>query len=889
MKRRSVEEFQEHFAALIDLPSADRDGYLARIAAEDQEQAAELASLIDAHDSDASPLDRPALNLSDINDDGVPVTEATKPGLRVGPYVLISKIADGGMGTVWRAERADGLLKRKVALKLPHISWLTSDFAARMARERDILARLEHPNIARLYDAGVDELGRPYLAMEFIDGVSIDEYVKSRGLVIRDIVALIVQVARTVAQAHSQLIVHRDLKPSNILVTGDGQVHLLDFGVAKLLADEVNATQLTQFAGRAFTPAYASPEQITSEPITTATDIYSLAVLSYELLTGSKPYRLDHEDSAVDLVRAIATADVLTASDRAPDKLRKRTLKGDLDAILNKALKHLPTERYATIDAFAQDLERYLSGEPVLARPDAWTYRLGRFAARHRVAFASLSIVALSLIAATTISLYQLREARAQRERAMQLGQRHAAVADFLGTVLTEAVAPDTPITVADLLARSEQLASSGAISTVPEDRADILGVIGTYYSSLGDATKSVEVISRGLDSLQQSSDRELQSRLLCLRAPSLARLGKVDAAIQQISEAIRAPGLSHDIFAECMRYRAFVAQQTNDPDGAMQYAQQAIDHLERSSAPNAIFRAGLDADLAYAHQLKGEAAQAEQFFASSIAKFRAAGRPRHPTLITILNNRGIAQISAGDMRGAYDTLNEAMSIAATTMREPPAFVSLNYARVLEELAQHDRASELYTKEAVKAAASGNTLQAAFGDLSNARIALERGDVQGARAILIKVEPLIGSSIPAGSPPALAHTLLTGILAQRQGDLARALQHASEVVKFWDDRKAAVGATANALRVRADVLLAMNRNDEALKDAERAVAISRSLQIGKASSNTGHSLALLARVHRARGDTKRFEEVSNEAIAQLTQALGDEHPATRRAREGRRE
>jgi serine/threonine-protein kinase len=297
------------------------------------------------------------------------------------------------MGAVWLAERADRSLKRQVALKLPRASW-SRGLAERMARERDILASLEHPNIARLYDAGTDAQGRPFLALEYVEGLPIDVYCRERSLGIRDRLQLLLQVAQAVAFAHSRLVVHRDLKPNNVLVTADGQVRLLDFGIAKLMeGDRTKETQLTQMSGRCMTLDYASPEQIRGEPIGTASDIYSLGVVAYELLTGARPYKLKR-GSAAELEEAIATVDAPLASNTV-DTGARRELRGDLDAILNKTLKKNPADRYATVDALAQDCRQYLAGHRVLARPDTLVYRVARLARRHRAPLIVGGVVAL--------------------------------------------------------------------------------------------------------------------------------------------------------------------------------------------------------------------------------------------------------------------------------------------------------------------------------------------------------------------------------------------------------------------------------------------------------------------------------------------------------------
>jgi len=336
---------------------------------------------------------------------------ALSEGSHVGVYRLISEIGRGGMGTVWLAERSDAMTKRRVALKLPRIAWGDA-FVDRLAREREILATLEHQHIARLYDAGVDAQGRPFLAMEYVEGESIDAYCRANVPSVRDRIALLQQVMAAVAHAHARLVVHRDLKPNNILVTKDGQVKLLDFGIAKLLeGDRTRETALTELGGRALTLDYASPEQIRGEPLGTASDIYSMAVVAYEVLTGARPYRLKRA-SAAELEEAIATIEPPLASVSVSDQRVARQLRGDLDSILNKALKKIAGDRYPTMDAFAHDLQRFLDGAPVEARPDGWGYRAMKFIGRYRLQVAATSAVAVALVAGTAVALWQAREAQ---------------------------------------------------------------------------------------------------------------------------------------------------------------------------------------------------------------------------------------------------------------------------------------------------------------------------------------------------------------------------------------------------------------------------------------------------------------------------------------------
>jgi TolB-like protein len=339
-----------------------------------------------------------------------PGASGLRPGARVGPYELIRRLGAGGMAEVWLARRADGAFKREIALKLPMLNHLQAGLEARFERERDILASLEHPHIARLYDAGVDPRGLPYLAMEYVQGEPLTDWCDAHRLGITERLGLILQVLEAVQYAHEKKIIHRDLKPSNILVTESGQVRLLDFGVARLLeGEETDQPALTSVYGRALTPDYASPELLRGDPIDARSDLYSLGVLFYELLTGTRPYQLKSAASIGLLNRAIATLEVKkpsmrleqsAATSRASTVERlARHLRGDLDAVVFKALAKEPAERYPSAAAMAGDLRRHLDGKPILARPARIAYRLGKFVRRNGTLL-GVTVVALAAILA---------------------------------------------------------------------------------------------------------------------------------------------------------------------------------------------------------------------------------------------------------------------------------------------------------------------------------------------------------------------------------------------------------------------------------------------------------------------------------------------------------
>ena len=357
------------------------------------------------------------------------------PGMRLGPYELIRPLGTGGMAEVWLAHRIDGAFEREVALKLPLLAPFRGDLEQRFAREREILASLSHPNIALLLDAGFASSGQPYLALEYVIGRPLTTHCDEHGLSIRARLELFQQVLRAVQYAHTHLVIHRDLKPSNILVTEEGRVQLLDFGIAKLLSDgEARETELTRLSGRALTLDYAAPEQIAGAPITTATDVYSLGVILYSLLTAERPYRLKREARGA-LEEAILNEEPLAPSRMAAGGVaaamrgvtaRKLAglLKGDLDAIALKALKKPPGERYVTADAFEADIARYLRGEVVLAQRDRVVYRAAKFMRRHWVGIAAAGVLLLSLAAGLLATAYEARLASAERDAALQAQMR---------------------------------------------------------------------------------------------------------------------------------------------------------------------------------------------------------------------------------------------------------------------------------------------------------------------------------------------------------------------------------------------------------------------------------------------------------------------------------
>ncbi len=476
---------------LLDLDEPARSQRLAAIRLDDAALADDLQRLLAQDEAllQQGFLAQPAAEQLQL--DAVPDEEPLDlAGQPLGPYVLERELGQGGMGAVWLARRADGRFDGQVAVKFLKAGLFGAGDGGRFAREGQILARLSHPHIARLLDAGLHQGRQPYLVLEYVDGQPIDAYCRDRALDVDARVRLFLDVLAAVAHAHARLILHRDLKPSNILVTAAGEVKLLDFGIAKLMDDASQgeaATELTQLAGNAYTPQYAAPEQVQQAEVTTATDVYALGVLLYQLLGGGHPTSEDTQ-TRLDRLRAVVEQVPRRLSESAqrhgdPALARQAgRLRGDLDTIVAKALKKLPAERYANAEGLAEDLRRWLAHEPIAARPDSRLYVLGRFVRRHRLAVAASALGVLALVGLTGFSLLEAR--RAERAE-MQADQRRQQADDLLAYMLGDFADKLRPIGRLELLdsiggrALNHLAAEHPALAGERLNRARALTVIG--------------------------------------------------------------------------------------------------------------------------------------------------------------------------------------------------------------------------------------------------------------------------------------------------------------------------------------------------------------------------------------------------------------------------
>jgi serine/threonine-protein kinase len=818
-----------------------------------------------------------------------------QPDAEVGSYRLIRELGRGGMGAVWLAERIDGKLKRQVALKFPYTGPNQRQLVERLARERDILASLEHPNIARLYDADVTALGQPFLVLEYVDGIPINEYCDQHRLTVRERLVLFLQVLNAVQYAHMHLVIHRDLKPSNILLTKDRVAQLLDFGVAKLISEgEIREPALTQFGGRALTPEYASPEQINGGPITTACDIYALGVVLYELLTGNRPYQVKPGPGLLEA--AIANADVVAPSRSTVDleTARKRVLtanqlgralRGDLDTIVLKALRREPSQRYASADALAQDIGRYLDGEPVTAQVESFTYRAAKFVGRHRFGVAASAAVIAAILVGAGVALWQARQAAIERDRAFAMLSRSEAVTDFMTVMITEAAASNEALTMPMLIQRSEAMLTA-TNSRDPRQLAVIRDALAAYYLSFSQPARAEALLATALEQTRADPDRDLRASLTCKHAYAKSLLDNSYPAREAIAAAIASIPDEPETIAQCLRDSAYIAQNANDAKGALEAASQAQQAYRRSRRSNPVLEASILVDLGYAYQLNGRSDLADQNFAAALRQFTALGRGEHAEIITLLNNWGLADISAGDIRGAVTRFDAAFALAARhdANGDPPAYLVFNRAVAQERLGRLDDALIGYDNAIALGTKSGRTGTIAVGQVGRARVLLARNDLPGARLAYESVVALTKREASEG-PAVLGAFFLKASIALQEGRVNDALDGYTEGLNYLDTRKMAIGATVVALRDRSAVYLRLGKIEAALADAKRAMTIATTLQSGKPySCMTGFAQLAMSRVFFAQHDLKSAHQWAQQAEDQLSHSLSDDHPDTVAAR-----
>lgn len=702
-------------AVALDLDVVARGAWLAGLDASHPQAAPVLRRMLEAHERaersrelETVPRLAPAPDWSSAH----PV------GGRIGPFELVRPLGHGGMGEVWLARQADGRVSRDVALKLPALDQRGEHWRERFRRERDILAKLEHPHIARLYDAGVTAGGQPWLAMEFVAGMSLSESVASRPHAMAERLALFLQVLAAVAHAHRHLVVHRDLKPANILIDASGQVKLLDFGIAKLLDEETPGApnELTRLGGRVMTLRYAAPEQVAAGAITTATDIYALGVILHELVTGLSPYRAVREGKPLTDLMLMQERTSVPSGLGLPKPLA-REVAGDLDAIILKAMRNNPADRYASVELFAEDIRAHLEKRPVKARAGTWRYLAGRFAVRQKLPLATAAAVLVTLLAGLFMAERERRVAVAQKARAERhfasvrklantfIFDVHGEIEHLPGSLKARRILVGTALEYLDSLAGESRADSELAVEVAGAYRrlAEISG--DSRSAHLGDPAGARRNAERAAALLEAVEAREpdnikvlREHRVVALLLGRLRLEGGDSSGVNETARAAgiaekitRLPGAAIDdrrnLGATLAEYGGILAVVKDDHVAAAAQLARALEYLEslvRENPGDLVARA----NLAYAYERAATAAEvtgkaellpravelAEKSIATTLSVVQEDGgrASRRQTLAKRYNNAARVTMRLGDVEGARDKAVQGRALVERLAAEDP-------------------------------------------------------------------------------------------------------------------------------------------------------------------------------------------------------------------------
>jgi eukaryotic-like serine/threonine-protein kinase len=823
--------------ALDVVDERERGAWLASLREQEPALAADVEALLDEH---RALRDEPFL------EQAVPVeTLGMMAGTSLGAYTLLSPIGRGGMGTVWLAERSDGRFERRVAIKFLNFA-LGGGGEERFTREGRILARLAHRHIAQLLDAGVSTTGQPYLVLEYVDGDPIERYCDEHALDVHARLRLFLDVLDAVAHAHASLVVHRDVKPSNVLVTSDGCVKLLDFGIAKLLeADDRGAVSvLTVEGATALTPAYAAPEQVTGQPVSTATDVYALGVLLYVLLTGRHPAG-ERMQSPADLVKAIVDIEPSRPSDVVA-RLR-RLLRGDIDTIVSTALKKHPAERYPSVASMADDVRRHLRHEPIGARPDSIVYRSIKFVRRHAIGVAAAAIALCALLMGLVGTMWQARVASTQARRA-------EAAQSFLLSVFRVSDPSESKgrsITAREVLDLGAKRIET-ELADVPELQADMRTLVGRVYTQLGLYGDARPLLDGALDARRR------------LYGPDRV----------EIAESLDALGV--------------LQRRQGDYAGAERTIREALAIFEDTvgaSDPRAIAALNHLADVQLA---KSEFDAAERTAQQALALGRATFGDDDPSLAESLTHLASASRRQGQLERGATLEEEALRLRRARFGDNHPDVVLNLAGLglsMFDLGKYDDAERFY-RQAL--ASAQNTLGADHPD--TLEIMGNLAAVLSQRGNAVEAEPLLRGVLSArrrhlgnGNPALVQHLAILATALRRLHQYREATSLYREALSITERHLGSEHLeAAKNLHDLAALLIETGELSEAEPLLRRCIAILQK-RLGPTHSYVGRATTTLGQLLFARGDIHGAELAYREALSILRTTLPTGHSLTQDA------
>jgi eukaryotic-like serine/threonine-protein kinase len=909
-----------HLERALELPPAERPALLAALREQDPTVAVELDRLLH---------EREALSEAGFLAGTAPGPSSTLAGQTLGAYTLLSRIGEGGMGSVWLARRSDGRFDGLAAIKLLDARFVGRPGEERFRREGGILARLRHPHIAHMIDAGLSPQGQPYLVLEYVEGTRFDRHCDGNQLDVEARLRLFLDVLEAVAHAHGNLIVHRDIKPANVMVRKDGEVKLLDFGIAKLLDPEPSdARTLTREGESCLTPGYAAPEQLLRGQISTATDVYGLGVMLYELLTGVHPVAASPQallwwmttlyegpprmtDVVAPRRAAPSAAQVESAARRGttPARLRRR-LAGDLDTIVGRAMKREPDARYPSVAAFAEDIRHWLAHRPIRARPDTVGYRLGKLVRRHWTAVSLGVLAAAALVAGLAGTLSQARratraaavaetqrqraddQARAaaeQRDFALQQLWRAEAMNDLDAFLLVDAAPAGRPFTAGELLARAELILQRQG-GPADETRVEVLIAIGRLYRRQDDFVKARELLARAYRQAQALPDRALRARAGCALA-SVVAIAEGDRAEQLLREADadlpRGPQFTpHRIF--CLLCGNEVAHDRDDGRLSLARIEEAAALVAASPRPSPELQLTVAMEHAEALRYLGRPREAAVAYQAAYARMRELGRDSTGKTVSLLNNWALCLQAMGRLRASERLFRQALAIDSPDGRLESASPNTlnNLAHTLHQLGRLDQAARLAGHAHAEAVRTGHQRLVANASLLRAVIQRERGDLAGAGRLLGEAEPFIRRNYGERHFRRAVLASELGLQAEARGRLAEAVIAADQAVAIAAaNPRGNGGHLARFLRRRALLRLRQGHLEAALADADRSLAqLEATGDPTQRSSELGLTQLARSRVLAAAGRPDAAVTAAAAALPHLEAELGDAHPQTVAAR-----
>jgi serine/threonine protein kinase len=886
MTEMSTDEWRslsEHLDQALDLPEDSRAAWLDALALKDPAMAQRIAHAfaLRAQAGFSGFLSGPSSIVIDQD------SAATLTGRPIGPYVIETEIGRGGMGSVWRARRADGRYQGSVAIKFVHASWMGGAAEQRFRIEGNLLGRLDHPHIARLLDAGVLDGTQPYLILEYVEGEPIDAYCERSGLDAESCVKLFIDALDAVAHAHSHLIVHRDIKPANIFVTHTGAVKLLDFGIAKLLDDD-SGRALTRSGAIALTPQYAAPEQLLGQPVSTATDVYALGLVLYVLLTGSHAIAVESPSNAAYIQAALTEIPPQASTVARRPAIPGRALEGDLNNILHKALKKEPGERYASVGAFSDDLQRYLTHQPVHARADTLGYRTQKFVRRHRGGVTAALLSFIAIIIGFLGMAWQAHRADVNAARALQQLSYAEASNEFLSFLLEQG--SDKPFTTPELLARGVTIVK-GQFKDDPATRARLLLTLADLYAEVEDKSQAHDLFVAAQTAARSVQDAALIADIDCSLAVEYADENEFEKSQTLLNATVRrvqgTPDIDRAVLADCLDKRAQVLRGRGDAAASLADAEAALAALGRPRAGQLTLALNIRTEMASANAFLGNGAAAVREYERAIDDLTQMGRGQTDFAVTLLNSLGVILSKSGQWLRAAQVYEHGLAISRSVSggAEISPMTVVNYAKLLVDLGRGPEALPQFDAAMVAAKHRGDVNGVQMVDLLSAPAYCEIGNLDECGVRLIRSGDLLRKQLPPGHSTLGTLETEEAQLAIARGDFRTAKSHLRQALQIFASAGERNPNELRALALQTEVDLSLGDVAAAAEHSDLAVAKSRAALGGFSSSAwLGRALLVQSKVLRARNNPVEAKTKLIQAIAMLEASIGDAAPWTKAAR-----